>query len=131
MYMLGRYILKLVLISPHPTPRCLDLRKRDRFGLCFISCTLGSPCHSLSGHEDAVAPFRFRFLHPMLSPGLCTGIFRPEWRCGILPGGIVIRTHDGPPSPYIPLFLHTTLGPDYYVPPVSYTHLTLPTIYSV
>ena len=27
----------------------------------------------------------------------------------------VIRTHDGPKIPYIPVFLHTMLGPDYYV----------------
>ena len=30
---------------------------------------------------------------------------------------IVIRTHDGPKNPYIPLFLHAILGPEYYVPP--------------
>ena len=27
-----------------------------------------------------------------------------------------IRTHDGPKNPYIPLFLRTILGPDYYLP---------------
>ena len=30
---------------------------------------------------------------------------------------IIIRTHDGPKNPYMPVFLHTILGPDYYVPP--------------
>ena len=30
---------------------------------------------------------------------------------------IIIRTHDGPENPYIPLLLHSILGPDYYVPP--------------
>ena len=35
--------------------------------------------------------------------------------CG---GGIVIGTH-GPKNLYIPLFLHTILGPDYYLPPVN------------
>ena len=35
----------------------------------------------------------------------------------LLPRGgvaIVIRTHDVPKNPHIPLVLHTTLGPDYY-----------------
>ena len=32
----------------------------------------------------------------------------------LLRGGIVIRTHDVPKKPYIPLLLHTILGPDYY-----------------
>ena len=30
----------------------------------------------------------------------------------ILRGTIVIRTHDVPKNPYIPVFLHTILGPD-------------------
>ena len=30
---------------------------------------------------------------------------------------IVIRTHDKDKNPYIPSFLPTILGPDYYVPP--------------
>ena len=38
--------------------------------------------------------------------------FRP-----VLRGGIVIRTHEKPKKQYIPLFLHTMLGPDCYVPP--------------
>ena len=29
-------------------------------------------------------------------------------------GALVIRTYDGPQNPYIPLFLHAILGPDYY-----------------
>ena len=33
----------------------------------------------------------------------------------------MIRIHDEPKSPNIPLCLHTTLGPDYYVPPVIHT----------
>lgn len=32
-------------------------------------------------------------------------------------GGILIRTHDGPKKLYIPLFLDTILGRDYYIPP--------------
>ena len=40
-----------------------------------------------------------------------------EHRYLILRGGIVLRTHDGPKNPYITLFLHTILGPDYYVLP--------------
>ena len=32
-------------------------------------------------------------------------------------GGMVVRTHDRPKNPYIPLFLHTKSGPDYCVPP--------------
>ena len=35
----------------------------------------------------------------------------------LLRGAIVIRTHDVPKNPYVPLFLLTILGPDYYVPP--------------
>ena len=35
----------------------------------------------------------------------------------VLLEAIVIRTHDGPKNSYIPLFLHTILGLDYYVPP--------------
>ena len=31
-------------------------------------------------------------------------------------GVIVIRTHDVHKNPYIPVFVHTILGPDYYVP---------------
>ena len=31
---------------------------------------------------------------------------------------IVIRTHDVPKNPYVSLFLHTMLGPDYYVPDI-------------
>ena len=34
----------------------------------------------------------------------------------ILWGARVFRTHDGPKNRYISLFLHTILGPDYYVP---------------
>ena len=30
---------------------------------------------------------------------------------------LVIRTYDGPKNPYTSLFLHTILGPEYYVPP--------------
>ena len=30
--------------------------------------------------------------------------------------GILIRTRDVPKNAYIPLFLHTILGPDYSVP---------------
>ena len=33
-----------------------------------------------------------------------------------LRGAIVIRTHHAPKNQYILLFLHTILGPDYYVP---------------
>ena len=32
----------------------------------------------------------------------------------LLQGAIVLRTHDAPKNPYISLFLHTILGPDYY-----------------
>ena len=32
----------------------------------------------------------------------------------ILRGGIVMRTNDGPKNPYMPLFLRTILGPDYF-----------------
>ena len=32
-------------------------------------------------------------------------------------GGIVIGTHDGAKNLYIHVFLHTMLGPDYYVLP--------------
>ena len=32
----------------------------------------------------------------------------------------VISTHDGPKNPYIPQFLHTILGPDYYTVPPRY-----------
>ena len=35
----------------------------------------------------------------------------------VLRGGIVIRTHDVRKNPYITLFLHAWLGPDYCVPP--------------
>ena len=35
----------------------------------------------------------------------------------MLRGAIVLRTQDVHKNPYITLFLHTTLGPDYYVPP--------------
>ena len=35
----------------------------------------------------------------------------------LLRGSIVIRTHHVPKHPYIPYFLHTILGPDYYVCP--------------
>ena len=28
---------------------------------------------------------------------------------------VVIRTHDEPKNPYIPIFLRTVLGPDYYI----------------
>ena len=31
-------------------------------------------------------------------------------------GHSIIRTHDGPKILYIPLFLHSILGPDYHVP---------------
>ena len=55
----------------------------------------------------------------------------PRSETALLRGGIVIRTHDVPKNPYIPLLLDTILGPDYYLPSVSYTHLTLPTICSV
>ena len=34
----------------------------------------------------------------------------------VLRGAIVIRTHDVPKNPYIPLFLHNMFGPDYYEP---------------
>ena len=35
----------------------------------------------------------------------------------VLRGAIVIRTQGGPKKLHIPLFSHTILGPDYYVPP--------------
>ena len=50
----------------------------------------------------------------------CTGFLAILARQGpnqLLRGAIVIRTHDVPKNPYIPLFLHTILGPDYYVLP--------------
>ena len=42
----------------------------------------------------------------------------------VLRGCIVIRTHNGPKNPHITLFLHTILGPDYYVAPVIVQGLT-------
>ena len=35
----------------------------------------------------------------------------------LLRGATLIRTHDGYKNPYTPLFLHTIVGPDYYIPP--------------
>ena len=35
----------------------------------------------------------------------------------ILRGARVFRTHHVPKNPYLPLFLHIILGPDYYIPP--------------
>ena len=37
---------------------------------------------------------------------------------------IINRTHDGPKNPYMPLFLRTILGPDYYVPLTTNVLLT-------
>ena len=34
-----------------------------------------------------------------------------EW-CLLFRGGILIRTHDGPKSPHMPLFLRAILGPN-------------------
>ena len=40
-----------------------------------------------------------------------------SWPANYLRGAIVMRTHQGPLKPYIPLFLRTILGPDYFIAP--------------
>ena len=53
--------------------------------------------------------------HSQVRPQTCAAI--PLISSALLRGAIVIRTHDVPKNPYVPLFLLTILGPDYYVPP--------------
>ena len=58
-------------------------------------------------------------------------IFRTQLQQQLSRGATVVKTHDGPKKTYIPLFLHTTLGPDYLlcictpVMPANYLVVTL------
>ena len=66
-------------------------------------------------------PFRFRSLFSCPLPGVIFPFWFAQGSINqpkkLLRGATLIRTHDGYKNPYTPLFLHTIVGPDYYVPP--------------
>ena len=78
----------------------------------------------------------------LIAVGLLHGLIKPKWSLLFVIQPIDIVSDEEPwldirlPRHILPVHYDLTLFPDFYQPdrdyaPVSYTHLTLPTIYSV